>query len=332
MAVDAVVLVCYFSMQELKGACMGLLARLFGRKKFAAQRPQSSPGDDGPMIAIVALRATPRPITADEVEQFAIEHWGFIPDATSDNPGNFVAGELPTFFVRQDGWMHLVHSFRMPYVRNAQEVAETTDDVRMRDILLSHTAWMSVDTLHMPDDRTEADAYHRCGTMLAALLDDDCLGIHVPDDALLMPFSVFGLDQVREALRQPDPRSALRAMAYVPVVQMESDDPRMQAAVDEARARWQEFVDAFQTGTAEHCAIKAPITVGDNTEFIWLDVTAVDGDTIRGNLANDPMDLGALREGDEVETTVDELNDWIMVRNGERIGGFTVNIVAPGTL
>ncbi len=74
--------------------------------------------------------------------------------------------------------------------------------------------------------------------------------------------------------------------------------------------------------------MKSPITQGENTEFIWIEVTAIENDTIYGTLANDPMDLGPLRLGSRVRTSRSELNDWMYFDAEDQMqGGFTVKVV-----
>ena len=52
----------------------------------------------------------------------------------------------------------------------------------------------------------------------------------------------------------------------------------MVAAVAECRRRWPEFVAAFEARSGENFLVKAPVAHGDNTEFIWLSVTALEND------------------------------------------------------
>jgi uncharacterized protein YegJ (DUF2314 family) len=101
----------------------------------------------------------------------------------------------------------------------------------------------------------------------------------------------------------------------------------MKAAVAEARQRWPEFVAAFQSRAGEYFSVKAPIRSAGNTEFIWIHVDALDGDTVRGRLGNDPVDLGHLKEGDAVSVPLGEVNDWAFLQAGQPIGMFTVSVL-----
>jgi uncharacterized protein YegJ (DUF2314 family) len=101
----------------------------------------------------------------------------------------------------------------------------------------------------------------------------------------------------------------------------------MMAAVEEARRRWPEFLEAYGAQDGENFAIKAPVSDGRTTEFIWIEVVEIDGENIAGDLANDPVDLQFVKLGYRVRTTLSELNDWAYLKNGELIGGFTVQVL-----
>jgi uncharacterized protein YegJ (DUF2314 family) len=102
----------------------------------------------------------------------------------------------------------------------------------------------------------------------------------------------------------------------------------MQAAVAEARRRWPEFVAAFEQRRAGQLfAVKAPITDGNNTEFMWAAVTAIEGDLVLGTLENEPVDLKNFRYGGRVRIPSIDLNDWIISEGDSHRGGFTINVL-----
>ena len=101
----------------------------------------------------------------------------------------------------------------------------------------------------------------------------------------------------------------------------------MKAAVAEARTTWPQFVEAFKKRDGENFGIKAPITANGRTEFIWVEVTGLEPEYIHGTLGNDPVDLGDLKYGSQVEVPLEDLNDWGYIRNGEPVGMFTVKVL-----
>jgi uncharacterized protein YegJ (DUF2314 family) len=129
------------------------------------------------------------------------------------------------------------------------------------------------------------------------------------------------------------PLDVFKSSAYVPVIRLTGDTDAMVAAVAEARRRWPEFVNAFLASDDRiGFSVKAPVTEGGNTEFIWINVKSVHGGQIHGLLANDPVSLGALKLGDFVSVEEAELNDWCYPapNDGERpIGLFTLDALRP---
>ncbi|MBD5307933.1 MAG: DUF4026 domain-containing protein [Bacteroides sp.] len=48
----------------------------------------------------------------------------------------------------------------------------------------------------------------------------------------------------------------------------------------------------------------------DEREHIWLELLEIDGDKIKGKLVQNPYDISALHEGDEVWFSVNDVTDW----------------------
>jgi uncharacterized protein YegJ (DUF2314 family) len=161
--------------------------------------------------------------------------------------------------------------------------------------------------------------------LVAELLDDRCLLLYLPDCDRGYPINAETL----KALRSDDPAGALQATVTPPFVLVPDNDADMQAAMALARERWQEFVAAFQAGSGNDFCIKAPISHGDNTEFIWIRVKRLEGERVWGELENEPVDLGPLKRGSAVTVPQGEVVDWIYVdTHGEPVGGFTLEAVA----
>lgn len=107
-----------------------------------------------------------------------------------------------------------------------------------------------------------------------------------------------------------------------------SDDPRMQAAVDEARRRWPEFLKAFENrGPHDIFAVKAPFTDGEITESMWVNVESIEGGGVSGMLANEPLDIASLAQGDQVCVTAGEICDWGYRLAGQEAGNFTQKVI-----
>jgi uncharacterized protein YegJ (DUF2314 family) len=115
-----------------------------------------------------------------------------------------------------------------------------------------------------------------------------------------------------------------------PAIEVSDDDPRMLAAVTEARRRWPEFLEAFnRRKPSQSFSVKMPFRddpAGD-AEFMWVEVISIDGNTIHGSLVNQPFYVRSLTMHDSVEVRLADLNDWIFTQDGQSIGGFTSEIL-----
>jgi uncharacterized protein YegJ (DUF2314 family) len=135
------------------------------------------------------------------------------------------------------------------------------------------------------------------------------------------------MDETLDLLKAADPLEALGYEAPAAVLQVSDDDPRMIKAVEEARRTWPQFVAALEQKAGEEFAVKAPITVGGNTEFIWVSVTAIENDIIYGELANNPIALGNLKLGSRVKISASDLNDWAYLAQDGPQGMFTSKVI-----
>jgi len=97
--------------------------------------------------------------------------------------------------------------------------------------------------------------------------------------------------------------------------------------VAEARRRWPEFVEAFRAKAGENFGVKAPLTVDDDREFIWIEVVGLEPDYVHGTLGNEPVALGWLKMGDRVEVPVKDVTDWAYLRDGQPVGMFSVKVL-----
>ena len=118
--------------------------------------------------------------------------------------------------------------------------------------------------------------------------------------------------------------------SFVPVLKVAGDDATMATAVAEARRRWPEFVSAFHASqNGSPFSIKAPVTENGHTEFIWIEVKSISAGQVHGLLANEPVNLGALKIGDFVSVPEAHVNDWCYqgAPDGLPVGLFTVKAV-----
>ncbi len=248
-------------------------------------------------------------------------------DGTAEGADGFVVGVGITNTIMHKGRMFLINNFPTPYTEDLEKTAEGITDLRIRSLFCEHRAWFSCDALGV-DGRTPEKAvrllYQLLGALFAELLDENCLLIFLPDSG-----QAYAINEDTEmALGSEDPLTKLQETLLVPVLEVADDDPLMKQAVAKARESWPQMIQAFEANLGSNFSVKAPVTHGGNTEFIWISVTSVEGERIYGELGNDPANLGSLKLGSKVCVPVAELNDWCYVDPKENlVGGFTVEAV-----
>jgi uncharacterized protein YegJ (DUF2314 family) len=280
------------------------------------------------LISFVALLREARPFDPAMLAQVAGKVWAAdLGDGATQGKDGFVVGVGVMNTIMHDERMYLINSLPHPYTENVEEAAQHIGDLRIRKLFLEHKAWFSCDAMGVDGRTDEAEVqelYRRLGKLFAELLDDNCLLIFLPDSNLAFPIN----EDTELALQSNAPVQALQQTLTVPIIQVSPDDPLMKQAVDKARQDWPKFVAAFETQGGEHFSVKAPVTYGDNTEFIWISVTSLEGERIYGTLGNEPNSLGPLKLGSKVSVLVQDLNDWCyMDSSGNPNGGFTVEAV-----
>ncbi len=263
------------------------------------------------LISFVGLLREPVSWDTAVLARVASRAWqADLGDGSSEGEDGFVASSGISHFVTCRGRLVMINCFPSPYCQDVQEEAERIADLRIRSLFRQHTAWFSCDAMHMSRRLTSADKlewYRMLGRLFAELLDENCLLLHVPETGYTLPIN----EDTEQALRAADPLAALVETATRPVIEVDSEDPLLKQAVAEARARWSEFVSAYEAGAGESFSVKAPVTAGGNTEFIWICVTAIEGDRIYGTLGNEPANLGNLKLGSKVWVAVSDLADWM---------------------
>jgi len=292
-----------------------------------------------PLISLVYLLKEPRPITQDQIVTCASKAFNVTFDVDNEKATEFVIdfptppvneakyGKAASFMVKVQQGMFLVHSFPAPYVDNPRQFAKKIPDGRLQRVIENHKAWLSVDAFgDVGDADAKTKAYLGIGKMIAELAGPDCLAVYSPDLGRCNEYDA----RLLETLRSSEPLSLFKETTFVPVVNVDGEDPRMVEAVAEARRRWPEFVTAFENDADKDkpFIVKAEFKDGDATEFMWMSVMRIDDKTITGILGNTPNRLTNVKEGQEVTVPLSALNDWLYSTGQDPVGGFTIKVIA----
>ena len=115
------------------------------------------------------------------------------------------------------------------------------------------------------------------------------------------------------------------------VVQIDEDDPRMAAAVTEAKKRLPEFISAFSKAKDGYqFSVKAPFAEPSNpeeSEFMWVHVCRVDFDAVHGTLLNDPEFVKSFKYDDVVRVPMEMIVDWVYSDGENSVGDFTARVL-----
>lgn len=281
------------------------------------------------MTSLVALLREPMEIDITVLAKTAGRAWhADLGDGSAEGEDGFAVGGGAINTILHDNRPYLVNCLPRPYVDDIDAVCETIVDLRVRELFCEHKAWVSFDSMSIDESSTPEEItaeYGKLAKLLEEFLDENCLLIFVPEAQHAYPIN----EETRRALQSDDPLAALRDTSTAPVVGISPDDPQMIEAEAQARERWPEFAAAFEASAGEHFIVKAPVTHGECVEFIWLEVTAIEGEQVYGTLANEPANLGPLRLGSKVKVAAADVNDWLYVDDaGNAQGGFTLAVIA----
>jgi uncharacterized protein len=120
------------------------------------------------------------------------------------------------------------------------------------------------------------------------------------------------------------------------IIDVQSDDAEMNAAMQTARDRFPEFWREVSADykrvipalggsmvKAYFCDASAP----QSGEHMWVSKVEYYSKTITGVLADTPRQLRSVRAGERVSFPLERLSDWFYVDGGKAVGAFTVKLL-----
>lgn len=301
------------------------LRRLFGRSM--APQDEQRDDDDIEIVAYVALFDQPVDLPLDALEAAASEAFGADLTDRSNDATDFVTGVPPSYFVQCRGRMLLVNCFQAPYFTPLPPESRMPDDEVLKHIIRSCTAWVSVDIMTGMTHDNAPELRRVMMDLLLRIVDEEaCLGFYATHLQLLRPNERRFRQQLRitedpdDAFRQTDPT----------IVTAVPNDEELAKASEEARRTWNDFIDAFRAKQPgdENFAVKTAFAEGDEVEHMWVEVERIEGDVIYGRLGNRPENITRYMLGDPVRIDRAEVSDWVFMRHGTMVGGYTSRVFA----
>ena len=245
---------------------------------------------------------------------------------------NYVFQTAPTAFLIKIADDLVLVEFMRESRADPDGLADQIDEGRLRHAVRIHRTMLDVrGALRPADDNALAAQLRLVAKVTAALLDDR--------NSLAISFSLeprlFVVDSLtRDALRAENPvKAMIEGGEHPPVVPIAADDPLMLAAIAEARRRWPEFVSTFAaagkpSADARKFSVKFAAREGEIVEHLWLTVTEIDGDKVRGTVGNRPVQVKGFELDKAVEIRAADVEDWLCFGDAKVDGGFTVKVVS----
>jgi uncharacterized protein YegJ (DUF2314 family) len=241
---------------------------------------------------------------------------------------DFLTASFPDIFIQFDGFLFQILAVAQPYFADRSAVAARMDELRLRQAVLEHEAYVSITLVNCPEDTNADEAAGMLGKMTAAL------GSSIVTVAVASPSSerVRLWDKnIRRALCGEEAATALTETlpSQVPVLIGDVGDPDLQAATAEARRRWPQFANAYANKRPDQLfAVKAPFVDGGVAEHMWIKVVKIEDEYLQGVLDNDPALVKKFTRGMRVRLRIKSLSDWMYTDADLLVGGFTNEVLA----
>ncbi len=114
-----------------------------------------------------------------------------------------------------------------------------------------------------------------------------------------------------------------------PIINVDSEDQQMNAAIKQAKATLNQFFDNYKNIENDGFSLKFEMKTSDGeVEHIWFTPLEVDGDIIKAECANEPRSIPDLRFGDVRDLKRDQVSDWMIVSGNKCYGGYTIRVLS----
>ena len=147
--------------------------------------------------------------------------------------------------------------------------------------------------------------------------------------SLVMLTTVHGEQDPASSKNQKEARQKIESVGREDVVQAESDDKEMNAAMKKARDTLLTFFNVLEKRDKDkRYLLKVRIEEDGEVEHVWLEPVKRQESGIIGMLANKPVSIKKHKVGDVIAPLPDEVSDWaILSKDGTYEGGYTIKLM-----
>ena len=112
------------------------------------------------------------------------------------------------------------------------------------------------------------------------------------------------------------------------IVPFSPSDEQTEAAIHEAKASFEKFIEAFchPTEQQKNFLVKVVFDEGEHREHIWLADLDFGDKKPSGVVANEP-NLPSLKFMQRVEFEPSYISDWMYIEDGYLVGGYTTRVI-----
>lgn len=285
--------------------------------------------NDGP-VSIVLFRREPATVTESDVR-------GAVRRAIGITASLEVVNFDPTtkgFVMMADGLPPIAvivsaRTYLEP--QDTASAAEGCEDPRLREAILGHKAWVSVDAMNLepvPPEEMRHAIYDRFLARIAAeFVDDHTLVLYAPAEGR---FAAATPDLAERLARGPTAEVLGEEQINTPIIGIEEDDKAINAAIQTARKRLPELILAFESrGQASEAIVKAGFPYkGGGQEHLWGKITGIEDGAIVAVIQNEPAHPGVPKKGERVSIRPDDVSDWAYLdEEGEGQGMFVERLL-----
>jgi uncharacterized protein YegJ (DUF2314 family) len=110
--------------------------------------------------------------------------------------------------------------------------------------------------------------------------------------------------------------------------QVEDSDKQFDRATEQAQRSLGFFMAALKAKKSGDSGfeIKKAFVDGDKVEHLWISDVTYDGTNFRGKINNQPIDVKNVRLGQAATVAPKDVTDWMFVKDGKLIGGYTTRV------
>ena len=113
------------------------------------------------------------------------------------------------------------------------------------------------------------------------------------------------------------------------MVLVKAEDQEMNAAIQRAQSTLDDFLKVFAKPPkgATGFKLKVKISYANGKEHMWVTPFKRDGTSFVGILADEPMYVTSVKNGDVIRFTRSDISDWGYVLDGKQQGSYTVCVL-----